>query len=73
VLSTNAVALAPIYLASKERRKIIEGRIDDLLAEAHQLDYSTEELIEITKERQSVLNKSDKSNENQNKSNGEES
>ena len=60
-------------LASKERRKIIEGRIDDLLAEAHQLDYSTEELIEITKERQSVLNKSDKSNENQNKSNGEES
>lgn len=39
-------------LADRERRRIIEARIDTLLAEAHQLDYNAHDLLELVRERQ---------------------
>lgn len=43
-------------LAERERRRIIESRIDTLLAEAHQLDFSAEDILNLVKERQMQLN-----------------
>jgi GntR family transcriptional regulator len=45
-------------LAARERRRIIEARVDVLLAEAHQLDFSAEELHEVLNERQRQLTES---------------
>ncbi len=42
-------------LANRERSRILEARIDALLAEAHQLDYSAEDLLALLKKRQTVL------------------
>lgn len=42
-------------LADRERRRIIETRIDALLAEAHQLDFDADDLLEILQRRQSEL------------------
>lgn len=42
-------------LADRERRRIIEARIDTLLAEAHQLDFSAEDLLELVRDRQTQL------------------
>ena len=42
-------------LADRERRRIIESRIDTLLAEAHQLNFSAQDLLELVKERQTQL------------------
>ncbi|MBL4571969.1 MAG: GntR family transcriptional regulator [Gammaproteobacteria bacterium] len=42
-------------LADRERRRIIDARIDALLAEAHQLDFNTQDLLELIKERQAQL------------------
>ena len=42
-------------LADRERKRIIEARIDTLLAEAHQLDFSPQDLLELVKERQTQL------------------
>ena len=42
-------------LADRERRRIIEARIDTLLAEAHQLDFNTEDLLDLVRERQKRL------------------
>ena len=42
-------------LADRERRRIIETRIDALLAEAHQLDFNADDLLEILQRRQSEL------------------
>ena len=42
-------------LASRERRRIIEQRIDALLAEAHQLNFSPEDLSSLFKERQGKI------------------
>lgn len=42
-------------LADRERRRIIEARIDSLLAEAHQLDFNAEDLLELIKQRQAEL------------------
>lgn len=39
-------------LADRERYRIIENRIDALLAEAHQLNFSSQELLELVKKRQ---------------------
>lgn len=62
-------------LASKERQRIIEGRIDELLAEAHQLNYSTEELLQLIQQQQSKLSGkgSNKNSNNEIESKGEES
>jgi GntR family transcriptional regulator len=42
-------------LADRERRRIIEARIDSLLAEAHQLDFNAEDLLELVRDRQTQL------------------
>ena len=42
-------------LAHRERLRIIEARIDALLAEAHQLDFTADELASLIKKRQAVL------------------
>ena len=34
-------------LADRERRRIIEARIDTLLAEAHQLDFNADDLLDL--------------------------
>lgn len=44
-------------LANRERNRIIENRIDSLLAEAHQLDFSADELLVLVKQRQTELAK----------------
>jgi GntR family transcriptional regulator len=42
-------------LADWERRRIIEQRIDALLTEAHQLDFSVEELFRLIRRRQALM------------------
>jgi GntR family transcriptional regulator len=42
-------------LAERERRRIIEARIDALLAEAHQLDFNAHDLLELVRDRQTQL------------------
>ena len=42
-------------LANRERVRIIEARIDALLAESHQLNFSGEELLELFRKRQQAL------------------
>lgn len=42
-------------IANRERKRIIEQRIDDLLAEGHQLDFSSEEMLALFKRRQRAL------------------
>ncbi|MBL4582197.1 MAG: GntR family transcriptional regulator [Gammaproteobacteria bacterium] len=42
-------------LADRERRRIIDARIDALLAEAHQLDFNAQDLLELIRERQAQL------------------
>ncbi len=45
-------------LARRERKKILTQRVDALLAEARQLDYSFDEVLEVLRTRQVLLNKS---------------
>ena len=42
-------------LAERERSRIIEARIDALLAEAHQLDFDANDLLELVMRRQKLL------------------
>ncbi|MEX0964788.1 MAG: GntR family transcriptional regulator [Pseudohongiellaceae bacterium] len=42
-------------LAERERRRILETRIDALLAEAHQLNFNSSDLLELLEERQQLL------------------
>jgi len=42
-------------LANRERIRIIETRIDALLAEAHQLDFNPEQLLDLIRKRQNAL------------------
>jgi len=43
-------------LANRERIRIIEARIDSLLAEAHQLNFSAVDLLLLIEKRQGELN-----------------
>jgi GntR family transcriptional regulator len=45
----------PSPLATRERRRIIEQRVDALLAEAHQLDITPEELLNIIHRRRRAM------------------
>lgn len=45
-------------LADRERRRIIEQRIDALLTEAHQLSFSLEELFKLIHRRQALMSDS---------------
>lgn len=42
-------------LAERERNRILESRIDSLLAEAHQLDFNSSDLLELIISRQKIL------------------
>lgn len=46
-------------LADRERRRIIEARIDSLLAEAHQLDFSAGDLLDLVRQRQKLLSENE--------------
>lgn len=43
-------------LADREKRRILEQRIDGLLAEARQLNYKTEDLFKLIHKRLALLN-----------------
>jgi GntR family transcriptional regulator len=49
------VSEVPSPLAGKERARIIEQRVDALLAEAHQLNFSSEQLLAIIRKRQATM------------------
>ena len=42
-------------LAVRERRRVIEQRIDSLLAEAHQLNFSTDDIVRMVRERKAAM------------------
>ena len=43
-------------LARREQRRILKERLDQLLAESRQMGFSVEELIELLKQRDDLLN-----------------
>jgi len=45
----------PPRLADRERKRIIEERIDALLSEAHHLDFSLDELVKAIRRRQALM------------------
>lgn len=42
-------------LAVRERRRVIEQRIDSLLAEAHQLNFTTDDIVRMVRDRKAVM------------------
>ncbi len=42
-------------MARRERQRIIEQRVDALLAEAHQLNFTAEEILQIVRERRAAM------------------
>jgi len=42
-------------LAVRERRRVMEQRIDALLAEAHQLNYSADDILRMVRERKAAM------------------
>ncbi len=58
------VAEGPSRLASRERNRIIEQRIDALLAEARQLDFKAEEVLSAFRKRQAALDRGSNAEEN---------
>jgi GntR family transcriptional regulator len=42
-------------IALRERRRVIEQRIDALLAEAHQLNFTAEEILRMVRERKAAM------------------
>ena len=42
-------------LALRERRRIIEQRIDALLAEAHQLNFTADDILRMVRERKAAM------------------
>jgi len=42
-------------LALRERRRIIEQRIDALLAEAHQLNFTADDIVRMVRERRAAM------------------
>ncbi len=45
----------PQLVALRERRRIVEQRIDGLLAEAHQLNFSADDILRMIRERQAAM------------------
>jgi GntR family transcriptional regulator len=48
----------PQPVALRERRRVIEQRIDALLAEAHQLNFTAEEILRMVRERRAAMDES---------------
>ena len=42
-------------LALRERRRIVEQRIDALLAEAHQLNFSNDDILRMLRDRRAAM------------------
>ena len=42
-------------LADAERQRIIEQRIDSLLSEAHQLNFTADDVLRVIRERRAVM------------------
>lgn len=42
-------------LAIRERRRVIEQRIDALLAEAHQLNFTADEILRMVRDRKAAM------------------
>jgi GntR family transcriptional regulator len=49
------VSEAKPQLALRERRRVLEQRIDALLAEAHQLNFSGEDVVRMVRERRAEM------------------
>ena len=49
------VSEARQQMARRERQRIIEQRIDALLAEAHQLNFTAEEILQMVRERRAAM------------------
>jgi GntR family transcriptional regulator len=45
----------PQQVALRERRRVIEQRIDALLAEAHQLSFTADEILRMVRERRAAM------------------
>jgi GntR family transcriptional regulator len=45
----------PQQVALRERRRLIEQRIDVLLSEAHQLNFTADELLRMVRERKAAM------------------
>ena len=45
-------------LALRQRRRVIEQRIDALLAEAHQLNFTTDDILRMVRERKAAMDES---------------
>jgi GntR family transcriptional regulator len=43
------------HMARRERQRIIEQRIDTLLAEAHQLNFTAEDIVRMVRERRAAM------------------
>ena len=49
------VSEARPQLALRERRRIVEQRIDGLLAEAHQLNFTADDIVRMVRERKAAM------------------
>ena len=49
------VSEARPHLALRERRRIVEQRIDGLLAEAHQLNFTADDILRMVRERKAAM------------------
>lgn len=45
----------PQQVALRERRRVIEQRVDALLTEAHQLSFTAEDVVRIVRERKAAM------------------
>jgi len=45
----------PQHVTLRERRRLIEQRIDGLLAEAHQLNFSADDILRMVRERKAAM------------------
>jgi GntR family transcriptional regulator len=45
----------PPQVALRERRRVIEQRIDALLAEGHQLNFTVDEILRMVRERRAAM------------------
>lgn len=54
------VKAGPTPLAEQERNRIIEHRIDGLLAEGHQLGFTVDELLDALRRRQDAMDEESK-------------
>ena len=52
------VSVARPQLALRQRRRVIEQRIDALLAEAHQLNFTTDDVLRLVRERKAAMDES---------------